>query len=78
MIYKMAGMGPVCVWGGVGWVPLGGPAGSLTAGIGGCLQGAVGMVCVGLGGQLGRYSGQCDVPWARWGCVVHGLGHNVV
>jgi hypothetical protein len=34
------------MWGaGLGWVLLGGPAGSLAAGVGGCLQGAVGMAC---------------------------------
>jgi hypothetical protein len=80
----MAGMGPVCVWGGVGWVPLGGPAGGLTAGIGGCLQGAVGMACVSLGGQLGRCLGSatCHGPgggvscmgWATTSCDVAGRG----
>jgi hypothetical protein len=30
-----------------------------------------------LGGRLGRSSGQCNVPWAGWGCVVHGLGCHV-
>jgi hypothetical protein len=44
------------MWGaGASWVLLGGPAGSQAAGIGGCLQGAVGVVC---GCQLGGLAGQ--------------------
>jgi hypothetical protein len=71
-------MGPAHVGGGASWVLLGGPAGGQAAGIGVCLLRAVGVACgCQLGGRPGRCSGRCDVLWAGWGCVVHGLGHHV-
>jgi hypothetical protein len=77
-MYNRAGMGPARVGGGAGWVSLGGLAGGRAAGVGSCFPGAVGTACgCQLGGRPGRRSGRCNVPWAGWGCVVHGLGRHV-
>jgi hypothetical protein len=59
------------MWGaGVSWVSLGGPAGGLAAGVGGCLQGAVGVVCgCCLGGSAGQVFGV--VPHAMDRVGVH-------
>jgi hypothetical protein len=58
------------MWGaGAGWALLGGPVGGQAAGVGGCLQGAVGVACGSqLGGLLGGSAGQV------FGAAQHAMG----
>jgi hypothetical protein len=59
-------------WGaGASWVSLGGPVGGLAAGIGGCLQEAVGMVCgCWLGGSARQVSGVVQFAMGQVGGVL--------